>query len=100
MTEGSRFGEKLRDLRIATNLTLSELATIFGYSSHSYLSEIESGRKAPTIAIALMTSRYFKVSTDILLKDELELDDLPLRTDIKAEEQTYAAVSRSRPHHK
>lgn len=75
MTEGSRFGEKLRQLRISFNLTLSELATIFGYASHSYLSEIESGKKAPSIAIALMVSRHFGVSTDILLKDELELDD-------------------------
>ena len=68
--------KKLRDLRIAANLTLSELATIFGYSSHSYLSEIESGRKAPTISVALMAARYFQVSTDVLLKDELELDEL------------------------
>lgn len=74
MAEGSRFGEKLRALRTTANLTLTELATSFDYSSHSYLSEIESGKKTPTISVVLMTSRYFEVSTDVLLKDELELD--------------------------
>ncbi len=86
MAEGSRFGEKLRELRNSANLTLSELATLFDYSSHSYLSEIESGRKAPTISIALMVSRHFKVTTDVLLKDELELDDLSLNIGTKAKE--------------
>lgn len=75
MAQANRFGEKLRTLRTKADMTLSELATVFGYSSHSYLSEIESGRKAPTLSITLLTSQFFDISTDILLKDELNIED-------------------------
>ncbi|MCO5189261.1 MAG: helix-turn-helix domain-containing protein [Anaerolineae bacterium] len=71
-----RFGEKLRNLRISSQLTLSQLATELGYKAHGYLSEIESGRKLPTTTFVLKVSRYFDVSTDELLKDELNLSSL------------------------
>lgn len=70
-----RFGEKLRRLRTAHNLTLNDLADRLGYSTHGYLSEIESGKKPPTAALALKVSRLFNTSTDQLLKDDLEVDD-------------------------
>lgn len=73
MNEPLKFGEKLRFLRLSQKLTLSDLASTFGYSTHSYLSEVESGKKPPTISIVLMTSRYFEISTDYLLKDEMEI---------------------------
>ena len=69
----ARFGEKLRTLRIRHNLTLTQLSEQLGYKAHGYLSEIESGKKSPTAALALKVSRLFEVSTDALLKDELEL---------------------------
>lgn len=69
-----RFGEKLKQLREYHSVTLNWLAQHLGYSSHSYLSEIECGRKLPTAQIALQISRLFDVSTDELLKDELELN--------------------------
>ena len=68
-----RFGEKLRVLRTRRNLTLIQLSEQLGYRAHGYLSEIESGKKSPTAALALKVSRLFGVSTDALLKDELEL---------------------------
>lgn len=68
-----RFGEKLRTLRIRHSLTLTQLSEQLGYKAHGYLSEIESGKKSPTTALALKVSRLFGVSTDELLKDELEL---------------------------
>lgn len=68
-----RFGEKLKQLREYHSITLSWLAQNLGYSSHSYLSEIECGRKLPTAQITLQISRLFNVSTDELLKDELDL---------------------------
>ncbi|MCA9932960.1 MAG: helix-turn-helix transcriptional regulator [Anaerolineales bacterium] len=69
-----RFGEKLRALRSSQNITLMELAEEFGYSTHSYLSEIEYGRKAPSVRLVLEVARFFNVTTDSLLKDEIELD--------------------------
>lgn len=69
-----RFGEKLRALRNYHHVTLQWLADKLNYTTHSYLSEIESGQKIPTAIFVLKVSRLFDVSTDALLKDELELN--------------------------
>ena len=69
-----RFGEKLRALRVRRNLTLKELASRLGYSAHGYLSELETGSKMPTVEFVLKAALFFKVTTDGLLKDNLELD--------------------------
>jgi transcriptional regulator with XRE-family HTH domain len=71
--ELARFGEKLRRLRMSRSLTLDQLASQLGYSTHSYLDEIELGKKKPTAEFALKISRFFNVTTDSLLKDEVEL---------------------------
>jgi transcriptional regulator with XRE-family HTH domain len=68
-----RFGEKLRNLRTQRGLPMTELAARLGYTSHGYISEIENGKKQPTVEFVLKISRLFGVSTDQLLKDELEL---------------------------
>lgn len=68
-----RFGEKLKALRIYHALTLMELARELGYTTHGYLSEIEHGKKLPTLEFVLSIARLFNVTTDELLKDELEL---------------------------
>lgn len=67
------FGEKLRILRQHKGLTLQELATVLGYKAHGHLSELEAGKKTPTVDFVLLVSRYFDVSTDELLKDELSV---------------------------
>ncbi len=69
-----RFGQKLRTLRTREQLTLTALAQALGHSAHGYLSEIESGKKLPTTEFVLNVARLFNVTTDILLKDELELE--------------------------
>ena len=68
-----RFGEKLRLLRTSKQITLKELAHALGFTAHGYLSEIESGKKKPTADFVLKVARYFDVTTDELLKDELEV---------------------------
>ena len=70
-SEITRFGEKLRQLRIQQGLTLKELAEGLGYKTHAYISELESGKKLPTAGLVLRVARFFDVSTDQLLKDEL-----------------------------
>ena len=68
-----RFGEKLRLLRTGKHITLKELAHALGFTAHGYISEIESGKKRPTAEFVLKVARYFDVTTDELLKDELEI---------------------------
>ena len=69
--EIKRFGEKVRHLRVQKGLTLKELADALGYKTHAYLSELESGKKLPTAGLVLRVARFFNVTTDELLKDEL-----------------------------
>lgn len=69
-----RFGEKLRTLRTAKQMTLKELASALGLTAHGYISEMEAGKKKPTTEFVLKVARYFKVTTDQLLKDELDVD--------------------------
>ena len=71
----ARFGEKLRVLRTRRRLTLTQLAEHLGYKAHGHLSEIEAGKKLPTAGMALKVARLFDVSTDVLLKDELEVPE-------------------------
>lgn len=68
-----RFGEKLRRLRLERHMTLKDLALALGLSAHGYISEIEAGKKRPTVEFVLSVARLFEVSTDELLKDELDL---------------------------
>ncbi len=73
----TKFGQKLRRLRCQRHLTLKELATALGYTAHGYISELEAGKKTPTVEFAVNVSRFFGVSTDQLLKDEVSLPEVP-----------------------
>ena len=64
-------------------MTLKELAQVLGHSSHSYLSELEAGKKMPTVELVLAIALRFSVTTDSLLRDDLELPESP--PDIKEE---------------
>lgn len=68
-----RFGEKLRTLRKDREMTLLQLAEALDYSTHSYLSELEGNKKLPPVELVIRVARYFDVTTDELLKDELEI---------------------------
>ncbi len=54
-------------------MTLKELASALGLTAHGYISEMEAGKKKPTTDFVLKVARYFDVSIDSLLKDELEI---------------------------
>ena len=69
------FGEKLKMLRKQKGITLKDLAVQLGFNSHSYFSELESGKKKPTVDAVLSVARFFQVSTDYLLKDEITIND-------------------------
>jgi len=74
MNSANRFGEKLRRLRLHHKMTLKKLSEQLGYATHSYINEIELGRKSPTIQLVMMVSQLFDVSIDLLLRDDLDLD--------------------------
>jgi len=71
--EMSRFGEKLRTLRKYQSMTMIELMDTLGYKSHGWLSQVETGKRLPSIEFVLQVSRLFNVSVDELIKDELEI---------------------------
>ncbi len=68
-----RFGEKLRTLRTQRGMTLKELAVALGHAAHGYISELESGKRLPTVELVLSVAQLFGVTADELLRDDLEL---------------------------
>lgn len=71
-----RFGQKLQTLRRGRGFTLKSLALALGYTAHGHISELEAGKKIPTAEFVLSVARLFDVTTDQLLKDELDLPDV------------------------
>ncbi len=69
-----RFGGKLKALRLHHKMTLKALATELGYTTHAYISEIESNKKVPTTEFVLKVGRLFGVTTDELLNDRIEIN--------------------------
>ena len=65
--------EALRLLRVLHDLKSSELADMLGISP-SYLSEIESGKKEPTLALIRKFADVFKTTPGSLLFFSEELD--------------------------
>jgi transcriptional regulator with XRE-family HTH domain len=74
-----RFGEKVRLLRGRRRITQRELAKALGYSSQSYINEIEAGKKTPTVEFVLKVSALFDVTTDQLLLDNLDVPETTAR---------------------
>lgn len=69
-----RFGEKLRTLRKRQGMTMQELTAVLGFSSHGFISALESGRKHPSAALVIKIAELFNVTTDQLLMDHLDVD--------------------------
>jgi transcriptional regulator with XRE-family HTH domain len=69
-----RFGEKLRALRLKRGLTMRALADVLGLKSHGFIGDLESGRKHPSLELAVTLADYFGVSVDQLARDELEIE--------------------------
>ena len=82
--------EVLRLLRVFSNYKSGELAKELGISK-SYLSEIEHGKKKPTIELLEKYAEIFdvKVSTIFLFSESIE-DDLSLKHDAKQRIARYA----------
>ena len=65
-------GKQIQLLRQRHNLTQKELAEIIN-SSQNYLSDVETGKKRPSLDYYITIANYFKVSLDQLFADELNM---------------------------
>jgi transcriptional regulator with XRE-family HTH domain len=70
----NRFGEKLKVLRQQRGLTMKQLGKLLEVSD-SYVSKMETGDKTPNVAMVLRVADLFEVTTDVLIRDELELEN-------------------------
>ena len=64
----------MNKLRTGNDLSMQKLARLLGYTAHGYISELESGKKPPTVEFVLRLARFFHVTTDALLRDELDIE--------------------------
>jgi len=55
-------------------MTLKEMALALGFTSHSYVSEIETGKKKPNTEMIIQIADLFGVTVDQLVRDEYKLD--------------------------
>jgi len=67
-----RFGEKLRTLRTEHGLSIRKTARELGVH-HSHISGIETNKHKPSAEFILKIAKFFSVSTDQLMDDDLEL---------------------------
>jgi transcriptional regulator with XRE-family HTH domain len=68
------FGPKLRALRVSHNLTQAVLAQQLGLRRHAYVSNLEAGRKAPSLGLVVQIADLFHVTTDYLLRDDVPIE--------------------------
>ncbi len=69
-----RFGEKLHLLRKKQGLTLKEMALKLGLTTHVFVSNLETGKRKPSVEMVIKIARLLNVSIDRLLLDELNID--------------------------
>ena len=68
-----RFGEKLRALRERQGITVRQLASILEIKSHSHIVGLEANKHKPSADLILKIADFFEVTTDQLMRDELEI---------------------------
>lgn len=61
------FGERLKTLRLNKGWTQAELAQQLGLRTHSHISFLESGRKAPSLELLIQLADALHVSVDLLI---------------------------------
>jgi transcriptional regulator with XRE-family HTH domain len=68
-----KFPEKLRFLREQRGLSQRQLSKQLG-TAKSYINNLENGERRPSIELVVEIADFFGVSTDVLIRDELDLD--------------------------
>ena len=88
-----RLASKLREIRLAANLTKEEMDKSLRQTKSStrpgHISEFERGLREPTLLVLLRYARIGGVSVDALIDDEVEL---PAASARKAKKKTKRRV--------
>jgi transcriptional regulator with XRE-family HTH domain len=66
-------GAKLRALRNARGWSQGELARQLGLARRGYISNLEAGRKQPSVELAVQMADLFGLTADLLLREDLPL---------------------------
>ncbi len=67
-----KFGQKFHYLRKQRGFTLRQLAKILDVH-YAHLNNIEHGMRSPSTDLVLKVAEVFEVSTDQLMKDDVDL---------------------------
>jgi transcriptional regulator with XRE-family HTH domain len=70
-------GEKrvyLKELRKAKGLSVRQIAPLIG-ASFSHYSDIENGRRNPSIELSMTLAEFFEIDLAILLKDRVKFNE-------------------------
>ena len=67
-----KFGEKLRTLRRINGITQTQISKILDVSQ-AYVVQLEKSQKTPNAAMIIKIAKFFEVSLDRLMLDELDL---------------------------
>jgi len=81
----SRFGDKIRALRLERGLSQRELARTLGLASRAHISNLEAGRKAPSLDLIVRLADFFEVTTDYLLRGALLVERQGASAEARAE---------------
>ncbi len=65
------FGKKLTHLRTEHKLTQAQLADRLGLASQAYVSNLEAGRKEPSLELVVRVATLFDVALDHLLRENV-----------------------------
>lgn len=73
----ARLGGKLRQIRVSLGFTLEQMIERMDYKDSplypTNISAMERGEREPPLRLLLAYARFAKISTDILIDDELDL---------------------------
>jgi transcriptional regulator with XRE-family HTH domain len=69
------FGRKLHTLRRRQGLSQNDLARQLGLARRGYISNLETGRKKPSLDLVVQVADLFGVTTDYLLRDPIPPKD-------------------------
>jgi transcriptional regulator with XRE-family HTH domain len=67
-------GEKLRYLRTQRQMTQVDVAQRLGLARQAYISNLEAGRKMPSLDLVVQIADLFGVTADYLLRDSAPLE--------------------------
>lgn len=65
------FGFKLRALRLRAGWGQTEMARRLGLARRGYISNLEGGRKMPSLELVVLIADLFEVTADYLLRDAI-----------------------------